>query len=50
MTNKEFSKKLKPFLTNKECFSEDQINIEINDELVRNEKILREILKKFLSI
>ena len=50
MTSKEFSKKLKPFLTNKECFSEDQIKIEINDELVRDEKILTEIFKKFLSI
>ena len=29
-----FAKKLKPFLINKECFSEDQINIEVNDELV----------------
>ena len=40
MTSKEFWKKLKPFLTNKGCFSEGQISIEINDELVSDEKIL----------
>ena len=43
MTNKEFWKKLKSFLTNKGCFSEDQISIEVNDELVSGEKILTEI-------
>ena len=46
MTNNEFWKKLKPFLANKGCFSEDQISIELNDELVSNEKILTE---KFLT-
>ena len=40
MTIKEFRKKLKPFLTNKECFSEDKISVEVNDELVSDEKIL----------
>ena len=33
MKNKEFRKKLKPFLTNKGSFFEDQISIEVNDEL-----------------
>ena len=46
MTNKEFWKKLKPFLTNKGCFSEDKINIEVNDELVSDEKILTEIFNE----
>ena len=46
MTNKEFRKKLKPFLTNKGCFSEDQISIEVNDELVNDEKILAEIFNE----
>ena len=32
MTNKKFWKK--PFLTNKGRFSEDQISIKVNDELV----------------
>ena len=40
MTNKEFWNKLKPFLTNKGCFSEEKISIEVNDELVSDEKIL----------
>ena len=39
MTNIEFWKKLKHFLTNKGCFSEDQMSIEINDEQVSDEKI-----------
>ena len=39
MTNKEFWKKLKPFLTNEECFSEGQISIEVNDRVVSDEKI-----------
>ena len=34
---------MKPFLTNKRCFSEDQISIEINDELVSVKTILTEI-------
>ena len=34
MTNNEFRKKLKPFLTSQGRFSEDQISIEVNDELV----------------
>ena len=46
MTNKEFWKRLKPFLTNKECFSEHQISIEVNDQLVSDEKILTEIFNK----
>ena len=51
MTNKEFWKKLKPFLTNKGCFSEDKINIEVNDELVSNEKIQTEILnERYINI
>ena len=41
-TNKEFWKKLKPFLTNKGCFSKDKISIEVNNELVSDEKILTE--------
>ena len=41
MTNKEFWKKPKLFLTNEGCFSQDQISIEVNDELVSDEKILR---------
>ena len=40
MTNKEFLKKR--FLTNRGCFSEDQIRIEVNDELVCDEKFLTE--------
>ena len=46
MTNEEFWKKLKPFLANKGCFSEDQISIEVNDELVSNEKILAEVFNE----
>ena len=34
MTNKEFWKLLKRFLTNIGCFSDDQISIEVNDELL----------------
>ena len=34
---------LKLFLTDKRCFTEDQISIEINVELVNDEKILTEI-------
>ena len=34
---------LKRFLTDKRCFTEDQINIETNVELVNDEKILAEI-------
>ena len=40
ITSKEFGIKLKPFLTNREYFSEDQISIEINDQLISDEKIL----------
>ena len=47
ITNKEFWKKLKPFLTNKGCFSEDQISLEVNDELVSDEKILTEISDEY---
>ena len=51
MTNNEFWKKLKPFLANKGCFSEDQISIDVNDELVSNEKILTEkFLTRIISI
>ena len=46
MTNKEFWNVLKPFLTNKGSFSEDQINIEINYELVSDEKILTDIFNE----
>ena len=38
MTNKEFWKLLNPFLTKKENFSVDQINIEIEDELVTDKR------------
>ena len=48
MTNKEFWKKLKPFLTKRECFSEDQISIEINDELINDEKNPRRNLQRAL--
>ena len=34
MTNEEFWKNLKPFFTNKGCFSGDKIWIEVNDGLV----------------
>ena len=47
MTNKEFWKKLKPFLTNKGCFSEDQISIEVNDKPVSDKKILTEIFNEY---
>ena len=41
MNNKNFWKKLKPIITNKGCFYEDKIGIEVNDGVVRiNEKIL----------
>ena len=51
MTKKEFSKKLKPFLTNKVCFSEDQISIEVNDELVSDEKIVTQVFNAhYISI
>ena len=43
---KNFGKKLKPFLANKGCFSEDQISIEVNDELVSNEKIVAEVFNE----
>ena len=46
MKNKDFWEKLKPFLPNKWCFSEDQISIEINDELVSDEQILSDIFNK----
>ena len=46
MTNKELWKKLKSFLTNKGCFSEVQISIEVNDELVSDEKIFPEIFNQ----
>ena len=44
--NKHFWEKLKPFLPNKWCFSDDQISIEINDELVSDEQILSDIFNK----
>ena len=40
MTNKKFWNVLKPFLTNKGRFSEDQLSIEINNQLVTDEKTL----------
>ena len=46
ITTKKFWIKLKPFLTNREYFPEDQISIEINGQLVSNEKILTEIFTK----
>ena len=46
MTNKEFWKKLKLLLANKGCFSEDQISIEVDDELLSHEKILTEIFNE----
>ena len=42
----EFWKKLKPFLKNKERFSENEISTEINDQLVSNEKIFILIFNK----
>ena len=39
-------KKLKPFLTNKGCFSEDQISIGANDEPVTDAKILPELFNE----
>ena len=51
MTNQEFWKKIKPFLTNKGCFSEDKISIEVNDELASDEKILTKIFNRhYISI
>ena len=44
MTKKQFWKKA--FLTNKGCFSEDQISIKVNDELVTDAKILTELFNK----
>ena len=38
--------RIKPFLTNKGYFSEDEISIEISDELVSDEKVLTEIFNK----
>ena len=40
MTNKNFWNVLKPFLTNKGSFSEDQLSIEISNQLVTDEKTL----------
>ena len=40
MTNKKFWRKIKPFLTSR-GFSEHHIRIEIKDQLVTDEKILR---------
>ena len=51
MTNQEFWKKIKPFLTNKGCFSEDKISIEVNDELASDENILTKIFNRhYISI
>ena len=50
MANKELWKKLKAFLTNKGCFSEDQVSIEVNDQIVSDRKILTEILTSIISI
>ena len=44
MANNKFLKKL--FLRNKRCFSEDQTSMEINDELVSDEKFLTEIFNE----
>ena len=40
MANKKFWNLLKPFLTNKGSFSEDQLSIEINNQLITDEKTL----------
>ena len=48
MTNKQFWKK--PFLTNKGCFSEDQISIKVNDELVTDAKSSQNFLTSIVSI
>ena len=40
MINKKFWNVLKPFLTNKGSFSEDKLSIEINNQLVTDEKTL----------
>ena len=50
MTNKQFWKKVKPFLTNKGSFPEDQISIEINDELVTDAKIFTELFNEHCII
>lgn len=42
MASKEFWKLLKPFLANKGSFSVDQIRIEIENEFVTDERVLRE--------
>ena len=39
-------RKIKPFVTNKGCFSEDQISIEVNHELISDEKILTELFNE----
>ena len=46
MANKDFLMKLKPFVTNKGCFFEDQISVEANDELVTDAKILTELFNE----
>ena len=38
--------KTKPFLTNKGSFSEDQISIEVNDEVISHEKVLTEFFNE----
>ena len=50
MTNKEFWKKLKPFLTNEGGFLEDKINIEVNDDVVSDKKSLQNFLTSIISI
>ena len=43
MTNKKFWNLLKPFLTNKGSFSEDQLSIEINNQLITEQTLLTSI-------
>ena len=47
MANKFFLRKLKPSVTNKGYFSEDQIRVEANDELVTDAKILTELFNEY---
>ena len=46
MTNKKFWNVLKPFLTNKGSFSADQLTIEINNQLITDEKTLADTFNK----
>ena len=51
MSNRTFSKTVKPFLTSKGCMTNDCINIEKDGHIVRDEKVLVELLNEnYISI